>query len=137
MKNVSADDVLLVVSDLSPNQEYSFTVRGVNRAGSGEESEEITFNTNGKYCSNITSDHMIPSSAPQPPMELLATVSSGTANIISRDSQSPPVETGFTEPFVVDSRTTTVYYVESSQLKAAILRNPNSARVSKDILLIN
>jgi len=40
--------VLLVVSDLPANQEYSFTVRGVNRAGSGLESQEVTFNTNGQ-----------------------------------------------------------------------------------------
>ena len=40
--------MLLVVSDLPANQEYSFTVRGVNRAGSGLESQEVTFSTNGQ-----------------------------------------------------------------------------------------
>ena len=30
------------------NQMYSFTVRAVNRAGSGNESEEVMFNTNGE-----------------------------------------------------------------------------------------
>jgi len=39
-----------VVSDLPANQEYSFTVRGVNSAGSGVESQEVTFNTNGECC---------------------------------------------------------------------------------------
>jgi len=40
--------VLLVISDLPASQEYSFTVRGINRAGSGVESQEVTFNTNGE-----------------------------------------------------------------------------------------
>jgi len=71
------------------------------------------------------------SSAPQPPMELLATGPLGAANFVSHDSLSPPVGAGFTTPFAVDSRSATVYYVESDELKAATLRNPNSARVSR------
>ena len=35
-------------SDLMPNQSYSFTVRAENRAGRGNESDEVMFNTNGK-----------------------------------------------------------------------------------------
>ena len=126
--NVSADDVLLVLPDLPPNQEYSFTVRGVNRAGSGEESEEITFNTNGECCSNITSDHMIPSSAPQPPMELLATGPGGVVNIIRNVNQSNTEEAGFGEIFAVSNYT--VYYVESSTVFGMPLRNPQHAFVS-------
>ena len=130
--NVSADDVLLVVSDFPPNQEYSFTVRGVNRAGSGEESEEITFNTNGEYCSNITSDHMIPSSAPQPPMELLATCPGGVVNIIRNDNQSNTEETDFGNVFTTDNRNYTVYYTDCSKVLATSLRNPQHTRVSND-----
>jgi len=48
METVSADNTLLVRSNVSANQEYSFTVRGVNNAGSGAESQEVTFNTNGE-----------------------------------------------------------------------------------------
>ena len=61
-------------------------------------------------------------------MEILATEPSGAANFVSRDSQSGA---GFTAPFAVDSRSATVYYVESDELKAATLRNPDSARVSR------
>ena len=33
------------------NQMFSFTVRAVNRAGRGNESEEVMFSTNGEcYC---------------------------------------------------------------------------------------
>ena len=46
---VSPSDVLEELTDLMANQMYSFTVRAVNRAGSGNESEEVMFNTNGEY----------------------------------------------------------------------------------------
>ncbi|XP_065906520.1 proto-oncogene tyrosine-protein kinase ROS-like isoform X3 [Dysidea avara] len=112
---VGADDVLLVLSDLTPNQEYSFTVRGVNRAGSGEESEEITFNTN----------------APQPPMELLATGPGGVVNIIRNVNQSNTEEAGFGEIFAVSNYT--VYYVESSTVFGMPLRNPQHAFLLSDM----
>ena len=45
---VSPSDVLEELNDLMANQMYSFTVRAVNRAGNGNESEEVMFNTNGE-----------------------------------------------------------------------------------------
>ena len=45
---VNRNDVLEELTDLMANQMYSFTVRAVNRAGSGNESEEVMFNTNGE-----------------------------------------------------------------------------------------
>ena len=45
---VRRSDVLEELTDLMANQMYSFTVRAVNRAGNGSESEEVMFNTNGK-----------------------------------------------------------------------------------------
>jgi len=75
---------------------------------------------------------VIPSSAPQPPLELIATGPSGVASIVRRDIQSSPVGAGFTQPFAIDSRSTTVYYVESNELKVTTLKNPNSAEVSVD-----
>ena len=47
MIDVNPNNVLVVLSDLPANQ-YSFTVRGVNMAGDGVESEEVTFSTNGE-----------------------------------------------------------------------------------------
>ena len=46
---VDPNEVLLELTDLMTDQMYSFTVRAVNRAGSGPESEEVTFTTNGGY----------------------------------------------------------------------------------------
>ena len=48
MIEVNPKVILVVLSDLPANQEYSFTVRGVNMAGDGVESEEVTFSTNGE-----------------------------------------------------------------------------------------
>ena len=46
---VDPNEVLVELTDLMANQMYSFTVRAENRAGSGPESEEVMFNTNGEY----------------------------------------------------------------------------------------
>ena len=46
---VDPNKVLTELTDLMANQMYSFTVRAVNRAGSGPESEEVMFSTNGGY----------------------------------------------------------------------------------------
>ena len=48
MIEVNPKVILVVLSDLPANQEYSFTVRGVNMASGGVESKEVTFNTNGE-----------------------------------------------------------------------------------------
>ena len=45
---VDPNEVLLELTDLMTDQMYSFTVRAVNRAGSGPESE-VTFSTYGEY----------------------------------------------------------------------------------------
>ena len=48
---VDPNEVLLDLepTNLMTNQMYSFTVRAVNRAGNGPESEEVTFTPNGEY----------------------------------------------------------------------------------------
>ena len=78
---------------------------------------------------------MIPSSAPQPPMEILTIAPSGVVNIVSRDTQTPPLNAGFTEPFAVDSRMAAVYFVESNTLRNVALKNPDSVRVSVNVFL--
>ena len=51
MRDITVDpnEVLVDLTDLMANQAYSFTVRAVNRAGSGPESEEVMFSTKGEY----------------------------------------------------------------------------------------
>ena len=74
--------------------------------------------------------HMISSSAPQPPMELLTTGLGGVVNIIKNDNQSNTEEASFGEIFAVDNSNYTVYYVESSAVFGMPLRNPQHAFVS-------
>jgi len=76
------------------------------------------------------SDHMISSSAPQPPVELLAIGPSGMVNIIRNDKQSTVEEAGFSSVFTTDSRNYTIYYTESSKVLATTLRNPQHTRVT-------
>ena len=100
-------------------------------AGDGVESEEVTFNTNGEQCSNVTSDHMIPSSAPQPPMEILTTATTGVVNIVTIGNQSIVEEAGFGKIFAVNNSNYTVYFVESNKVFGMPLRNPEHIFVSK------
>ena len=101
-------------------------------AGDGVESEEVTFSTNGEQCSNVTSDHMIPSSAPQPPMEILTTATTGVVNIVTIGNQSVMEEAGFSNIFTTDNRNYIIYYTDigCSKVLATSLRNPQNTKVS-------
>ena len=54
-------------------------------------------------------------------MELLVTDTRGVASII-RNNQSSVEEAGFSSPFTVDNRNSTVYYVESGKAFGIPLR---------------
>ena len=70
------------------------------------------------------------SSAPQPPMELLATGPSGIVNIIRNDNQSTVEEAGFSNVFTTDNRNYAVYFMERSKILVTFLRNPQHTTVS-------
>jgi len=63
-------------------------------------------------------------------MELLVTDTRGVASII-RNNQSSVEEAGFSSPFTVDNRNSTVYYVESGKAFGIPLRNPYKTWVSE------
>jgi len=74
---------------------------------------------------------MIPSSAPQPPMEILTTASSGVVNIVTIGNQSIVEEAGFGEIFAINNSNYTVYYIESNKVFGMPLRNPENIFVSE------
>ena len=62
-------------------------------------------------------------------MELVAVDSEGVAGII-RNNQSAVEEAGFSTPFTIDNRNSTVYYIESGMVFKMPLRNPQFVSVS-------
>ena len=69
-------------------------------------------------------------------MELLVTDTRGVASII-RNNQSSTEEAGFSSPFTVDNRNSTVYYVESGKVFGMPLRNPYYTWVSEFYVMRN
>ena len=55
--------------------------------------------------------------------------SEGVAGII-RNNQSTLEDAGFSTPFTIDNRNSTVYYIESGKMFKMPLRNPQSVSVS-------
>ena len=62
-------------------------------------------------------------------MELVAVDSEGVTGII-RNNQSAVEEAGFSTPFTIDNRNSTVYYIESGKVFKMPLRNPQFVSVS-------